>query len=211
MKSFFIAILIIYTVPQAKAQDYIVTWNNDTIKCTMPPKPAKEGLKPSYKFENGYEKFAAIFSADSLRIIEAGQVKTYKREKHGKRLLCNGVFDAKKIAGTSRKQIGESDKDKKWVFMQRVSTGPYAKLYIQYSRAFDGCIISNYYFSFAGDDPNYVVYADSKKNAIKLLMQDADVAPKLEKFKYRKSSKGYTDIVEEYNRLKKEAAGNQNK
>ena len=92
----------------------------------MPPKPAKDGLKPSYKYENGYEKFAAIFSADSMRIIDAGQVKSYSREKHGKGLLCNGIFDAKKIAGNTRKEIGELKKNEKWVFMQRVSTRPYA-------------------------------------------------------------------------------------
>ena len=37
-------------------------------------------------------------------------------------------------------------------------------------------------------------------------MEDAAIAPQLEKLKYRKSSKGYIDIVEEYNRLKQEAA-----
>ena len=47
--------------------------------------------------------------------------------------------------------------------MQRVSTRPYAKLYIHYSRASDGCIISDYYFALAGDNPNHVVYVDSKK------------------------------------------------
>ena len=163
MKSLFVALSLLYIIPKAKAQDYIVTWNNDTITCIMPPKPAKDGLKPSHKYENGYEKFAAIFSADSIRIIDAGQVKSYSREKHGKGLLCNGIFDAKKIAGNTRKEIGELKKNEKWVFMQRVSTGPYAKLYIHYSRASDGCIISNYYFALAGDNPNHVVYVDSKK------------------------------------------------
>ncbi len=206
MKFLFLTLTFLYSCKLVKGQDYIVTWNNDTIACRMPTKPAKEGLKQSYKYENGYDKFAVIFAADSLRIIEAGQIKSYKREKHGKRLLCNGVFDAKKISGTSPKQIAESDKDKKWVFMQRVKTGPFVKLFHHYKRDNDGCAISYYYLSFAGDNPNNVVYVDSKESAIKLLMKDADVAEQLEKMKYRKSSNGYIDIVNEYNRLKQEAA-----
>lgn len=208
MKLLFLTLTLTFACILVKGQDYIVTWNNDTIPCRMPPKPAKEGLKQSRKYENGYDKFVAIFSADSLRIIEAGQVKSYKREKHGRRLLCDGVFDAKKIAGTSRKQIAESDKDKKWVFMQRVKTGPFVKLYQHYKRDNDGCAISYYYLSFAGDNPNNVVYVDSKESAIKLLMKDTDVAQHLEKLKYRKSSNGFIDIVEGYNRLKQEAANN---
>ena len=44
MKSLFVALSLLYIIPKAKAQDYIVTWNNDTITCIMPPKPAKDGL-----------------------------------------------------------------------------------------------------------------------------------------------------------------------
>ncbi len=205
MKSLFVTLSLVFTAYQATAQDYIVTWNNDTIPCIMPPKPAKEGLRPSYRYENGYEKFAAIISKDSMRIIEAGQVKSYSRGKHGKGLLCNGIFDAKKIAGDTRKEIGLLKKDEQWFFMQRVSTGPYAKLYIQYSKASDGCIVPNYYFSFASDNHDGVVYIGSKKSALKLLMKDAAIAPQLEKLQYRKSLKGYIDIIEAYNRLKQEA------
>jgi hypothetical protein len=80
MKLLFLTLTLIFVCTLAKAQDYIVTWNNDTIPCRMPPKPSKEGLKQSYKYENGYDKFVAIFSADSLRVIESGQIKSYKRE-----------------------------------------------------------------------------------------------------------------------------------
>jgi hypothetical protein len=90
--------------------------------------------------------------------------------------------------------------------MQRVRTGPFAKLYLHYKRDNDGCAIPYYYLSFAGDNPNNVVYVDSKKSAIKLLMEDAEIAPQLEKLNYRNSSEGYIDIVEAYNRLKQEAA-----
>ncbi|MES2775283.1 MAG: hypothetical protein V4722_13930 [Bacteroidota bacterium] len=206
MKLFLLLFSVSCAISKIYSQNYIVTWTNDTVSCTFPNKPKKEGLKPAYKYENGYERVAAIFPEDSIRIIEAGQVKSYTRNEHGKGLLCNGTFYAKKIDDDSPKQIDETEKDKKWHFMQKVSAGPFATLYMQYSRANDGCILSSYYFSFPGDDPDYVVAVDSKKQAIKLLAGDAGNAPQIEKLKYRKSWKGYIDIVEGFNRLKQEAA-----
>ena len=38
------------------------------------------------------------------------------------------------------------------------------------------------------------------------LLSDSDIASEMKRFKYRKSNKGFAEIVNEYNRLK-EAAG----
>ena len=38
------------------------------------------------------------------------------------------------------------------------------------------------------------------------LLSDSDIASEMKGFKYRKSNKGFSEIVVEYNRLKEEAA-----
>jgi len=125
-------------------QDYIVTWNNDTIHCTLPARPGKEGVRPSLKYENGHIRTLAIFPNDSIRVLEAGQVKGYYREKHGKYLLCNGHFEAKKKLWQGT--------DTNWYFMSRVEAGEYASLYMMYLRISRSPV--RYYFLMKKDDPD---------------------------------------------------------
>ena len=82
---------------KAVSQDFIITWQNDTIPCKLPGDAKEIGLKPTRKYHNGYERVTALFQNDSLRVINAGEIFGYFRQKHGKKLLCDGYFEAKQI------------------------------------------------------------------------------------------------------------------
>ncbi len=189
------------SVPLA-AQDYIVTWKNDTLPCVFPDKPGKEGFRPVAKFENGHIRVLTYFPNDSVRAIEAGHIRSYSRAKHGRGLLCNGVFDAKMI-GDKEKTIADPTRfraDNNWYFMRRVEEGPFATLYIVYT--YSGRRISySYFISRKEDDPDKAILLLGRKHTVRLLSED-EAARSLKNFKYKNSAKGYREIVKEYNRLK---------
>ena len=203
-------LLSLALVPGAVGQDYIITWNNDTIACQLPGDAKKAGLKPAWKYEDRYERIVTVSDNDSIRVINAGEIKGYSRQKHGKRLLCDGVFEAKQILFSNQNKRTtvegkNSGNNPNWVFLSRITEGKYATLYMKYDT--DGTsYYSSYYIVRHGiEAANTVIPFFNKKKMIELL-SDSDIASEMKRFKYRKSNKGFAEIVNEYNRLK-EAAG----
>lgn len=206
----FLAIATVVLANHSKAQDYIITWKNDTIACELPGDAKKMGFKPAWKYEDGHEKIITVFKNDSIRIVNAGEIKGYSRKEHGKWLLCDGFFEAKQIINTaqSKRTLVEekgSDKNLQWHFLNRIVEGKYATLYIRYDS--DGqCIFAAYYIKRHGTEAeNTVIPFFNKKKMIELL-SESDIASEMKAFKYKKSSKGFAEIVNEYNRLKEAAA-----
>lgn len=191
-------------------QDYIITWQGDTISCRFPDNPRKEGFRPVKKYLNAHNRLAAVFSNDSVRIIEAGQVKGYYRSRHGQSFLCNGDFVAKKIIyqntrGAAKPRRNAPD-DEGWFFLRKVEEGAFASLYILYkwrggSRPYLFYCISKHEYG----DPLVSVVMKSKNNIIRFL---SDPKIDFKNRKFRNNTKGYQEIVKEYNRLK-EASKNQ--
>lgn len=200
----------LFFVSGAAGQDYIINWNNDTITCQLPGDPKKIGLKPVWKYDDGHERIIAISESDSLSIINAGDIKGYSRQKHGRGLLCDGVFEAKQIlfSNPNKRTTVEgknSDSNLKWYFFSRIVEGKYATLYIKYD-THGSCTYSSYYIHRHGiEAANTVLPFYNKKKMLELL-SDSDIAGKMEEFKFRKSNKGFSEIVAEYNRLKEAAA-----
>jgi hypothetical protein len=196
---------------QTLGQDYIITLRNDTIPCKLPGTSKEIGLKPAREYENGYEKIVAIFSNDSIRVLKANEIKGYSRQKHGKKLLCDGFFEAKQIviANSKKRTIVDQNKNSPeklpWYFMNRIIEGKYASLYSYYF--FGGPEVDHfYYISRSGiEAPNTVIPFFNRKKMVELLSEE-DIASEMQKFKYKKSMKGVQEIVNEYNRLKEIAA-----
>lgn len=181
------------------AQDYIITWQNDTVYCRLPENPRKEGIRPAGKYHNGHIRFAAFFGEDSLRILEPKQVKGYFREKHGKKLLCDGHFDARKAIYPGR--------DTSWYYMSRTVQGEYASLYTAYF--FAGSRPVRYFFiqkHHAGAVPYYAVYATTHK-MIRELLADKDIETEMRSFLTGKRKRKLADAIKEYNRLKAAVKG----
>lgn len=207
----FLAMSMLLSVIYMQGQDYIITWQNDTIACNLPGDAKKAGLKPFWKYENGYRQIAIFFDNDSIRVIKAGEIKGYTRKKHGRRLLCDGDFEAKQVVlQTKAKRTfvednSSTEKTHPWFFFNRVIVGKFANLYIKYES--DGsCYYLSYYIHRHGiDSVNTVVPIITKKKML-VFLSDSDIATEMQRFKYKKSSKGFSEIVKEYNRLK-EAAG----
>lgn len=211
MRMLFLVIGTLVWACHSEAQDYIVTWKNDTIVCQLPGDAKKAGFKPVWKYEDGYERIVAFFNGDSVRVISAGEIKGYSRQKHGKRLLCDGFFEAKQIIflGTKKRTLVDetknTEKSKPWVFMNRLIDGKYANLYIVYQLTGDGYEASYYLSRHGVEASNTVMPFFNKKKMIEL-MSDSDIASEMKAFRYKKSNKGFAEIVNEYNRLKEAAA-----
>jgi hypothetical protein len=195
-------------------EDKLITWDGDTLQCTMPGKPWKDGLRPSSKYDNGFLRTVTIFANDSVRIIEAGEVKGYYRKEHGKRFLCDGHFEARKVApGPDLKMInwwrtgtgGGKDLDNPWYFMSPVVKGKHATLYRIYIWC-GRCMHPVHLVSRPGDkDPLLTQPVWTRKEALKLL-SDPDVSEELKKYWNTAKKKKIWTIVEHYNRAKENAA-----
>lgn len=177
------------------SQDYIITWKGDTVYCRLPAKPGKEGIRPAWKYENGHVRFLAFFPNDSVRVLEAGQVKGYYRGGHGRSLLCNGNFEARKMAW--------SRQDTNWYFMNRVEEGKHATLYMIYLSS--GKAPRAYYFLKKKDDPDpwFTLLLNNRKHLEELLLEE-DIKEGMQLFFSGKSRRKYSEAVKEYNRLKEQ-------
>lgn len=177
------------------SQDYIITWKSDTVYCRLPARPGKEGIRPASKYQNGHLRFLAFFSIDSVRVLEAGQVKGYYRGEHGSSLLCNGNFEARKMAW--------SRQDTSWYFMNRVVEGKHATLYMIYLST--GNSPRAYYFLKKKDDPDplFTVLLDNRKHLKELLLEE-DIKEGMLRFFSGKKRRKYSEAVKEYNQLKEE-------
>jgi hypothetical protein len=195
-------------------EDKVITWGGDTIECTMPGQPWKDGLRPSSKYDNGYLRTVTFFTNDSLRIIEAGEIKGYYRKEHGKRYLCDGHFEARKIAaGPDLKEInwwrtgtgGGKDPENPWYFMSPVIKGKHASLYRIY-RWCGRCMHPLYLVSRPGDEDSLSTKPVwTRKETLKLL-SDTDIAEEMNDYWNKAKRKKIWTIVEHYNKLKEEAA-----
>jgi hypothetical protein len=195
-------------------EDKIITWGGDTLRVTMPGEPWKDGLRPSSKYDNGYLRTVTVFANDSVRVIEAGEVKGYYRQKHGKRFLCDGYFEARKVApgpdleminwwrnGTGRNK----DMSNPWYFMSPVIKGKHASLYRIY-RWCGECMHPLYLVSLPGDEDSLrTTPVWTRKEALKLL-SDPDVVNEMNEYWNKAKKKKIWTIVEHYNKLKDENA-----
>ncbi len=125
------AALLLLMAENCPAQDYIITWNNDTLYCELPANPSKAGFRPRADNKNGYFKLAAIFPNDSARVFKPGEIKGYYRAKHGKQLLCDGMFYSVQSVRPNR-PLTDGDSKKgggDWYFMLAEEVGEYASMY----------------------------------------------------------------------------------
>lgn len=185
--------LALLNVMDAFPQDYIITAGNDTLYCRLPGDIRKEGIRPVYKYLNGHTRLAVVFSNDSLRVQEPGQIRGYYRSVHGKSLLCDGYFESRKMAW--------KEGDTSWYFMNRVQDGDFAALYKIYLA--DGDAPSQYYFlDIKGQaDPDFVQLVPGRKK-LKALLTDADTREEMEKLFSRRKKISYREAVAAYNLLK---------
>jgi len=197
MKEILLISCFLLTGLTGNLQDHVITWQGDTLDCRFPENPRKEGLRPAYKYHNGHIRLMAVFTNDSVRALEAGQVRGYYREKHGKRLLCDGRFE-------SRKLLWPGDKDTSWYFMNIISAGKYATLYkiwevlYEHPRAY-------YFVHFKKDkDPLFTTYVSNRKR-MREILSDEDTKEGMTQF-FADKKAGYEAAVKTYNQLKEEAA-----
>jgi hypothetical protein len=187
---------------EVAAQDYIISWTGDTVNCRMLADPAREKLRPRYKYLNGHYRLAVVFNSDSLRVLEAGDVKAYYRKHHGKNFLCNGFFEAKKISTAAKTGLSgnlAADPNYQWYFMRQVVKGDYASLHAVYTTRGSRASLS-YYISMAGPDSLYSKFFSTKRKALRYLAGKAN-KKEFVQLKYRRSMKGYIDIVNMYNQV----------
>lgn len=176
-------------------QDYIISWQGDTIRCRLVQDPKKEGLKPRYKYTNGHRRLAVVFANDSLRDYDAGEIKGYYRQQHGKSFLCDGHFESVLYSWNGR--------DSSWHFMNRLFKGTYAGLYRIWYRSTDRQSAS--YFLYLPHTPQKFFYIEGFSTLRKML-SDEDVAEKMKPYFSHKNQRHFENIVRQYNRLKSEAA-----
>lgn len=178
-------------------QDHVITWQGDTMNCRFPEKPSKEGLKPAWKYENGHIRLMTVFENDSVRVLEAGQVKGYFREKHGTHLLCDGHFESMKMHWP-----GE---DTSWYFMNLLTRGKHASLYRiwmlfnKHPRAF-------YFIRLKGEKIPFFTRYISKRKKLKELLIDEDTREGMMQLFEENKKVDYERAVKKYNQLKDEAA-----
>lgn len=209
MKYIFSLIVTLLSATLLNSQDYIITWKGDSLECRMPEKPWKEGFRPISKYDNGHLQVPVIFANDSVRVIKAGDIKGYSRDKHGKGLLCNGDFESKQLLDEKGRKSAMwhwgGDEDS-WYFLQKLEEGPHANLYILYLRCSSGITDAFYGISkHAEGKPDKAVVMYNRKRTVEFL-SDPDIADKMKKVKYKKKRSAYRQLVNEYNRLKTEAA-----
>jgi hypothetical protein len=208
MRLFGLFSLLIFTTRIGQAQDYVITWSNDTVYCVFPEKPGKEGMRPASKYENGHVRVLTFFPNDSVRVVEAGSIKGYYREKHGKSLLCNGKFISQRV----RKEdvyltgLARRDSNSDWFFMNEVHTGKHASLYLIYLHS-GSQVPTAFYFvqkhiKGSSLDP---IRISTRKNLVEIF-SDPDIAGEMKPVLQKKGRKKYVHIIKEYNRLKEEAA-----
>jgi hypothetical protein len=182
----------------ALSQDYLVNWQNDTLSVTLPANPAKEDFKPGWKYRSGYELIAVIFANDSIRAINAGEIKAYYRQKHGKGLLCDGSFESIKVEeGTGKRTNAEGKVAYSWYFMQPVHKGRYASLY---KILVGGKRVYTYYYIVIHKEGNRVngQLMLNRSDARKLLTIQAHEEAMTH---FIRKNKRFSKIVIEYNRL----------
>lgn len=179
-------------------QDHVITWQDDTLACRFPDKPRKEGIRRPWKYHNGHVRVMTVFANDSVRVLEAGQVKGYVRKKHGIRLLCNGRFE-------SRKMIWPGDRDTSWYFMSLETEGKHASLYKVWEH-FNKSPRPYYFVHLKKQkDPHFTLYVSNRKE-MRNLLTDEETKEGMEQFYAANKRADFESAVKTFNRLKEEAA-----
>jgi len=193
----------------AQAQDHVITWDADTMQCIFPDKPRKEGVRPGSKYENGHIRLLAHFENDSIRVIEAGDIKGYFRKKHGKSLLCDGVFESVEVTEQEQRYIYSGRNDgKRWYFLNRIFSGKYASLYVMYISRTSGPPSSFYFVRKMDHEKIKPVLLRNWKQVFDHL-HDPVINADFKAENYKGKQKNYLHIVKEYNRLKERVSKNQ--
>lgn len=193
----------------AQAQDHVITWDADTLQCIFPDKPRKEGVRPGSKYENGHIRLLAHFENDSIRVIEAGDIKRYSRKKHGKSLLCDGVFESVEVTEQEQRYIYSGRNDgKRWYFLNRIFSGKYASLYVMYISRTSGPPSSFYFVRKMDHEKIKPVLLRNWKQVFDHL-HDPVINADFKAENYKGKQKNYLHIVKEYNRLKERVSKNQ--
>lgn len=200
--SFLLCVQVFALTLFSGAQDHVITWDADTLKCIFPDKPRKEGLRPGSKYENGHIRLLARFENDSVRVIEAGEVKGYSRKKHGKSLLCDGIFESVELTEEEQRYIYYSRSDgKRWYFLNRVISGKHASLYVMYLSRTSGPPRSFYFIKKSGTNSTKPVLLRNWKQMFTRL-DDLPVSSGFKAENYRGKKKSFLYVVNDYNRLK---------
>jgi hypothetical protein len=197
------AILLLLTAGNCPGQDYIITWNNDTLYCELPTSPKEAGFRPKSDYTNGYYKLAAIFPNDSVRVFNPGEIKGYYRAKHGKQLLCDGMFYSVQVVHPNRPLTDPDRKENNviWYFMLAEEVGKYASMYkVMVSN--NGLKTSYYAVKHTGSNEPQGVFMGPKKQLIATLAEK-DIKEAMTDF--IKKNRRFRKMINEYNRLKKEA------
>lgn len=196
-------LMLLPLLAPAEAQDYIITWKNDTLHCEMPGEPRKKGLRPVWKYKDGYYQVAAIFPGDSIRVYEPGQIRGYYRKKHGDGLLCDGNFHSIQVPeGDGFKTRTGAAPAYTWRFLLLETQGEYVSMYklLWWGRR----LHTTYYaVKHQGPDKDIAYYLTSRKRLRKVLA-DEDIREYM-LAAIQKTGK-YKELIAEYNRLKAAAA-----
>ena len=99
MKEILLISCFLLTGLTGNLQDHVITWQGDTLDCRFPENPRKEGLRPAYKYHNGHIRLMAVFTNDSVRALEAGQVRGYYRENMEKGFYVMVVLNPVRCCG----------------------------------------------------------------------------------------------------------------
>jgi hypothetical protein len=199
----FAVVLLLLVAGNCPAQDYIITWNNDTLYCELPANPSKAGFRPRLDNKNGYFKLAAIFPNDSVRVFKPGEIKGYYRAKHGRGLLCDGMFYSVQSVRPNR-PLTDADGKKSggdWYFMLADEVGEYASMYkvMELNKR-----LNSYYYviKHGGSKKPEGVFMGTKKH-ITAILAEKDIEEPMTGF--IKKNRLFGKMINEYNRLKKEA------
>lgn len=208
MRLFGLFSLLFFTPQMGQAQDYIITWSNDTVYCVFPEKPGKEGMRPASKYENGHVRVLTFFPNDSVRVVEAGAIKGYYREKHGRKLLCNGTFISQRVSKEDEYVAGlaRRDSNSDWFFMNEVHAGKHASLYLVYLYSGSQVPTAFYFVQKHINGSTLLPIRISTRKKLVEIFSDTDIAEGMKPVLQKKGRRKYVHIIKEYNQLKEEAA-----
>ncbi len=194
-------VLLLFSINRSAAQDYIITWDDDTLFCRLPAKPVKEGFRPRGHHKNGYARIVAVFPNDSIRVFKPGEIKGYYREKHGQSLLCDGRFHSVKVKARNSLVTdaeGKKTMDPAWHFMVLEEEGTYASMYKLL--VIDRGVRAWYYIIKHTGEKEPEGLMMTTKRVITEHLAEKDIADEMAGF--IKKNRSYRKMMKEYNRLK---------
>ncbi|MCX6317348.1 MAG: hypothetical protein NTW29_08655 [Bacteroidetes bacterium] len=202
MEKFILCITALLSSFALRAQDYIITLNNDTLPCRMVQDPRKTGLRPAGNYRDGYSRIAVLFPGDSLRVFDPGQIRGYYRNTHGKGLLCDGHFESLKLQEATSELVTEAEKKTfSQAFLFREKNGEYAAMYklLRWGRR-----LNTYYYVVKkeGGDTLTARLLTGRKS-LRAIFCDEDIKSEMEAV--IRKTKRFGDMVDAYNRLKANA------